>query len=119
MNPFRKLWFPYAWNGGWWVVAAAMAVFGADGKVALFVLVVGIGLGVLRWTYVLNRVAQINEDTIGALEETVGILENDLAYCRKELGRYRAAFVYARKVGEGVDPKQAAIDAARSVKEAS
>lgn len=109
----RTPWFHLVWTGAMWIIATTCIAFMDERWVRTwgFVTSVALIVGVLGWLYAVQRLADIQRDLIDAYEDEAEIAERTIAALNQEAyqqrcvaNSYRRAFVYAKKVGEGMEP---------------
>lgn len=109
------------WSGVMWITTNAIVAFGDERwRVAGFVTSSVMVVLVLGWLYATQRLADSQRQLIAAYEDEARIAKECIEALKQEAyaakcvaSSYRRAFTYAKKVGEGMDKKQAGIEAGR------
>jgi hypothetical protein len=122
----RTPWMQLVWTGAMWIATAWCASFIDDRVVQAWAFAVSSVLVVLTlgWLYATQRLVDIQRQLIDAYRDEMDIADELIETLKQEAhtakcaaNSYRRAFVYAKKVGEGMDPKQAGIVAGREARE--
>ena len=122
----RTPWWQLVWTGAMWIATAWCAAFFDETWVRVwgFASLVALIVATLAWLYATQRLADIQRQLIAAYKDEADIADELIETLKQEAyaakcsaNSYRRAFVYAKKVGEGMDRKQAGIEAGREVRE--